>query len=145
MFDQLFRSPAVLRRHRDGPLAQERVAFLTRLAIQGSPTSTLLKCARYGLAIAHVLQARPPDQVFTTSEIDGLARAWAVDRVQHRRAVGPRWALSTVPSGRHRVSHIVGPRDAFTDARTSLRARSRRLCHGTARPLAVCDDVCQSP
>ncbi len=41
MFDQLFRSPAVLRRHRDGPLAQERVAFLTRLAIQGSPTGTL--------------------------------------------------------------------------------------------------------
>jgi hypothetical protein len=55
MFDQLFRSPAVLRRHRDGPLAQERVAFLTRLAIQGSPTGTLLKCARYGLAIAQAL------------------------------------------------------------------------------------------
>src|SRR6266849_1041688 len=91
MFDQLFRSPAVLRRHRDGPLAQERATFLTSLAIQGSPTGTLLKCARYCLAIARVLQARPPDQVFTTSEIDGLARAWAVDRVHQRRAVDPRW------------------------------------------------------
>jgi integrase/recombinase XerD len=91
MFDQLFRYPAVLRRHRDGPLAHERATFLTSLAIQGSATGTLLKCARYCLAIAHVLQARPPDHVFTTSEIDVLARAWAVDRVQHRRAVGPRW------------------------------------------------------
>jgi len=91
MFDQLFRYPAVVRRHRDGPLAHERATFLTSLAIQGSATGTLLKCARYCLAIAHVLQARPPDQVFTTSELDVLARAWAVDRVQHRRAVGPRW------------------------------------------------------
>ena len=91
MFDQLFRSPAVLRRHRDGPLAHERATFLTSLAIQGSAAGTLLKCARYCLAIAHVVQARPPDHVFTTSEIDVLARAWAVDRVQHGRAVGPRW------------------------------------------------------
>ena len=91
MFDQLYRSRAVVRRHRDGPLAQERATFLTSLAIQGSATGTLLKCARYCLAIAHVLQAKPPAQVFSTSEIDGLAGAWAVERVQHRRAVGPRW------------------------------------------------------
>jgi hypothetical protein len=91
MFDHLFRYPAVLRRHRDGPFARERATYLTSLAIQGSPTGTLLKCARHCLAIAQVLQTRPADHSFTTSEIDGMAREWAAGRVQHRRAAGPRW------------------------------------------------------
>ena len=91
MFDHLFRYPAVLRRHRDGPFARERATYLTSLAIQGSPTGTVLKCARYCLAIAQVLQTRPADHSFTTSEIDGMAREWAAGRVQHRRAAGPRW------------------------------------------------------
>ena len=91
MFDQLFRYPAVLRRHRDGPLAHERATYLTSLTARGSAPGTLLKCARYCLAIAHVLQTRPLDQSFTTPEIDALAREWAAGRVQHRRAAAPRW------------------------------------------------------
>src|SRR6516164_7043081 len=91
MFDQLFRYPAVLRRHRNGPFAQERATYLTSLAIQGSPTGTILKCARYCLAIAQVLRTRPADHSFTTSEIDGMARKWAAGRVQHRRAAAPCW------------------------------------------------------
>jgi hypothetical protein len=72
MFDQLFRYPAVLRRHRDGPLADERTAYLARLAARGSAPGTLLKYARYCLAIAHVVQATPHDRSFTTSDIDIL-------------------------------------------------------------------------
>ena len=118
MFDQLFRYPAVLRRHRNGPFAQERATYLTSLAIQGSPTGTVLKCARYCLAIAQVLQTRPADHSFTTSEIDGMAREWAAGRVQHRHAAGPMnsfgrpprdfsnfWAAGRRPERRHTPTH----------------------------------------
>ncbi|MBI3264192.1 MAG: hypothetical protein HYZ58_13730 [Acidobacteria bacterium] len=91
MFDQLFRYPAVVRRHRDGPLASERVTYLASLATRGSAPETLLKYARDCLAIAHVVQATPCDRSFTTSEIDVLARTWAEGRVQRRRAAAPRW------------------------------------------------------
>jgi site-specific recombinase XerD len=91
MFDQLFRYPAVVRRHGDGPFAQERATYLAGLARRGSPTETLLKYARYCLAIAHVVHATPPDRSFTTSEVDDLARQWAATRVDDRRATAPRW------------------------------------------------------
>ncbi len=91
MFDQLFRYPGVLRRHRDGPLAHERATYLASLAARGSAPGTLLRHARYCLAIAHVVQRTPRDRSFTTSEIDLLAGQWAADRVQHRRAAAPRW------------------------------------------------------
>jgi hypothetical protein len=91
MFDQLFRYPAVVRRHRDAPFAHERATYLVGLASRGSATETLLKYARYCLAIAHVVHATPPDRSFTTSEIDGLAREWAARRVHDRRAAAPRW------------------------------------------------------
>jgi integrase/recombinase XerD len=91
MFDQLFRYSGVVRRHRDGPLAHERATYLASLATRGAPPGTLLKYARYCLAIAHVVQATPHDRSFTASEIDILAQEWAADRVQHRRAAAPRW------------------------------------------------------
>src|SRR5712692_7880558 len=91
MFDQLFRYPGVVRRHRDGPLAHERATYLASLATRGSAPGTLLKYARYCLAIAHVVQPTPRDRSFSTSEIDILARQWAAGRVQHRRAAAPRW------------------------------------------------------
>ena len=91
MFDQLFRYPAVVRRHGDAPFAHERATYLAGLASRGSATETLLKYARYCLAIAHVVHATPPDKSFTTSEIDGLAREWAARRVHDRRAAAPRW------------------------------------------------------
>ena len=93
MFDQLFRYPAVVRRHRDGPFAHERATYLAGLASRGSATETLLKYARYCLAIAHVVQATPPDRSFTTSEIDGLARTWAAARVHDRGTATPRRPL----------------------------------------------------
>ncbi len=43
MFETLFSYPAVLRRHRDGPLAAERAAYLEGLATQGTARGTLLR------------------------------------------------------------------------------------------------------
>jgi site-specific recombinase XerD len=93
MFDQLFGYPAVVRRHRDGPFAHERATYLADLASRGSATETLRKYARYSLAIAHVVQATPPDRSFTTSEVDSFARKWAAARVHDRGTPTPRRTL----------------------------------------------------
>jgi len=91
MFDHLFRYPGVVRRHRDGPFAHERATYLASLATRGIAPETLLQYARYCLAVAHVVQSTPRDRMFTTAEVEGLAKTWAADRVQHRRAAAPYW------------------------------------------------------
>lgn len=142
MFDQLFRYPGVLRRHRDGPLANDRAMYLASLATRGSAPGTLLKCARYCLAIAQMVQATRHDRSFTTSEIDVLARTWAAARVQHRRAAAPRWphehfrAIATEflkSCGRWTPPSTVSPPyarevDDFVAAEQRDRLRSPRTC-----------------
>ncbi len=61
------------------------------LATRGIAHQTLLTYARYCLAVAHVVQSTSRDRVFTTAEIEVLARTWAAGRVRRRRAAGPRW------------------------------------------------------
>lgn len=90
MFAQLFRRPATLRRHREGPLAAERARYLTSLAAHGSAFETLRRRAPCCLAVAQMLEASPPGRVFTTSEVDALINAWGAGRVYHRRAMAPR-------------------------------------------------------
>lgn len=91
MFDTLFRYGAVVRRHREGPLATERTAYLAHLAARGSPVGTLLHRARYCLAVAHALESLPPSRALTDAEITTLARSWAAGRVEGKRALTPRW------------------------------------------------------
>jgi site-specific recombinase XerD len=55
MFDQLFKRPHALARHRSGPLLAERLAFLTHLADQGCSRGTLRHTAHDLLAIAKML------------------------------------------------------------------------------------------
>ncbi len=70
MFDQLFKSPIALARHRTGPLLEERLAFLTHLANQGYSRRQLRRNANDLLVIAQLLgpasrarKAMTPDQV----------------------------------------------------------------------------------
>ena len=46
MFETLFTYPRVLRRHREGPLAEERAVYLSELAAQCVAPATLIKQAR---------------------------------------------------------------------------------------------------
>src|SRR5579871_4332510 len=62
MFDQLFECPLSVARYRNGPMLQERLAFLTHLANQGSSRSTLRSNACLLLAIAHALGQAPSPQ-----------------------------------------------------------------------------------
>jgi integrase len=94
MFETLFFYSAVLRRHRERPLAAERAAHLRSLAFQGMAHGTLLRCARYCLCVAEYLkQSLSLDQPLSVEEIEILARRWAGDRVASGRASGVRWPI----------------------------------------------------
>jgi hypothetical protein len=55
MFDSLFTYPSVLKRHKEGPLAAERVAYPEALAARGAAHSTLLRRAVFCLCVAQSL------------------------------------------------------------------------------------------
>ena len=48
----MFSTPELVARHRDGPLAEERLAYLQHRSDLGSARRTLIDCATYLLAIA---------------------------------------------------------------------------------------------
>lgn len=91
MFENLFTYPAVLRRHRDGPQAAERAAYLGRLATQGAAHGTLLRRAAYCLCVAREVEHLPADHMFGRIEVDGFACAWATKRTAEGWAAAPRW------------------------------------------------------
>lgn len=91
MFERFFTYPAVLKRHREGPLARERATYLEGLATQGMAHGTLLWRARYSLCVGRELEGWPADHRFADSDVGELATAWAAKRVAQGRAKGPRW------------------------------------------------------
>ena len=91
MFEQLFTYPGVLKRHCEGPLAQERRMYLAALAAQGMARETLLWRARYSLCVAREIEPWPAAHRFTENEIEKLASMWASKRVEQRRAQATRW------------------------------------------------------
>jgi len=91
MFETLFTYPSVLRRHREGPLAAERVAYLSELADRGMAHGTILRRSSYCLCIAIALQRWPPDRCFDEAEVELLAQDWAAQRTAAGRASSPRW------------------------------------------------------
>lgn len=79
MFDRLFPCPRAAARYRDGPLAEERLAFLTHLARQGMSRWALQKVAFHTLAGAHALRlTQRPGEVISPAEIEQRARRWAL-------------------------------------------------------------------
>jgi site-specific recombinase XerD len=91
MFETLFTYPAVVGRHRDGPLATERAGYLDGLAGQGMARGTLLLRASYCLCVARELERWPLDHRLAASDIDDLATAWAAKRAAQGRARSTRW------------------------------------------------------
>lgn len=123
MFETLFFYPSVLRRHRDGPLAAERAAFLRSLAAQGMARGTLLRCARYCLCVAEYLKRWLLPRPIDAQEIDTLARRWAAERVASGRASSPRW-----------------PAEHFRFAATAFLRSSGRLQPPVPKPPGTYDD-----
>ena len=69
MFETLFTYSRVLRRHREGPLAEERAAYLADLAAQCVAPATLIKKARCCLRVAVELERWPADHCFDNDEV----------------------------------------------------------------------------
>lgn len=92
IFETLYSYPRVLRRHREGPLAAERAAFVEALAARGLTRETQLRQCRYCLCVAREVQRRPPDRLFDRSDVSKMADDWAARRVAAGRAATPRWA-----------------------------------------------------
>lgn len=91
MFETLFTRPGALRRHREGPLAAERAAYLSELAAQGIARGTILCRSFYCLCVAVELQRWPPDRCFDEDEVEELAATWAAERPARGRASSSRW------------------------------------------------------
>lgn len=78
MFDQLFERPRALARHRDGPLAEERLRYLSHLDRQGMVQGSLRSTAAYLLLIADRLRlADRPDEIIALTEVQQQADFWA--------------------------------------------------------------------
>ena len=91
MFETLFSYPAVLRRHRDGPLAAERAAYLGALVAQGMARETVLCRAAYCLCVAVELERWPAERLFDVHEVDQIADEWAARHLSIGRASSLRW------------------------------------------------------
>src|SRR6267378_3184521 len=89
MFEQLFTLPAIVRRHRNAPLAQEREEFLLHLHQRGTGRSNLRIYASLLIHIVSLLGLKKLRDV-RPAEIRNAARSW--DRYRGRRGgrgVGP--------------------------------------------------------
>jgi len=102
MFELLFSRPSAVERHRSAPLADERASYLKRLADQGTPASTLRRCAYCCRWLAHRIQAWPPQYLFQREDLAHLSAVWARRRTRRKRAVplpSPKESFCAVAKG----------------------------------------------
>ena len=91
MFDQLFKQPCALKRHRSAPLAQERASYLAQRAEEGAAPETLVGLARELLVVVHELELVNND-VITPEAIEIAADRWARQQKRRHRARTEHWS-----------------------------------------------------
>jgi integrase/recombinase XerD len=91
MFDQLFKQPCALLRHKNAPLASERESFLAKCAKDGAAPSTLVKLARELFVIAQEMDLTNNDMI-TLLAIEIAAERWARQQKHRHRAQSERWS-----------------------------------------------------
>jgi integrase/recombinase XerD len=94
MFDTLYHSSLAASRHANGPLAEERRAFLSHLASQGMARETLTGYASELLVVAAFLKRRGPGPV-ERSDIERWARQWAKRRLRLGHVQSVKWPAYT--------------------------------------------------
>jgi len=83
MFKELFDKPGAVKRHLNAPMVEERVLFLRHQAERDMARNTLRSYANNMIEISRELKlVDKSDKVFTTQEIDHLARKWAKKRAR---------------------------------------------------------------
>lgn len=95
MFERIFKHRAVIRRHREGPLVEDRLRYLLFKAEGGAAWKTLSITADYLLAVATRMALTNSSKV-SMAEIEKAANRWA-----HRK------------TGKHPTASLVGRRRGF--------------------------------
>ena len=86
MFETRFSRPDAMERPHHGPRAVERAAYLTQLAAQGTPRTTLRIRAPDCLRLARELEHWPPDHPCPLTAINTMAVAGATQRTTSGQA-----------------------------------------------------------
>jgi integrase len=86
MFEQIFKLPSAIARHREGPLAKERANYLAHLASRGASRSLLRQTEFYMLAAARRMKLDETSQL-SPEQIVAAARSWA-NRRQRKSYTG---------------------------------------------------------
>ena len=146
MFEKIFSYPAVLRRHREGPLASERLEYLQYLSDRGAALGTLLRQARYCLCIAREIQRWPREHCFDAAELEAIAASWAARRVAQGRAAAPRWPKETVLLRRLQLFGTAWPLGTrSSSAARPLRCVARRFPRGGVPGTGIGPGNAQEP
>jgi integrase/recombinase XerD len=90
MFEQLFKYPAVLSRHRDAPFAGERGSYLVHRQEDGTSLATLRRIARELLVIVGKMDLQPA--TIGLDAIEVAAGSWARHQKRRGRAGQHRWS-----------------------------------------------------
>ena len=90
MFEALFKYPAVLSRHREAPLANERESYLAYRAKDGTSVATLRRIARELYVIVREMDLRSTKIRFDA--IDSAAKHWARRQRRCGRVHQLRWS-----------------------------------------------------
>lgn len=91
MFEKLYKCRRVLARHQTGPMAKERVDYLSHRARQGAAKGTLLNVARELLVISREINLIPGHAI-EIAEIEAAAKRWARRQQRRHRALTQKWS-----------------------------------------------------
>jgi len=83
MFDELFRSPAVVQRHLRSPLLQERLGYLQHCANQGYRLTTLRELAADLLLIENLLGLETSSDLISLADVQAGVSGWVDRRPRH--------------------------------------------------------------
>jgi integrase/recombinase XerD len=104
MFEQIFKAPHTLMRHRQGPLADERTRYLAQLAEGGVSQSTLRHAAIFLLGFATRIDLTG-DQKVSPEQFDGAADDWA-----RRKKLSETRPTKSDDSGPDHFQHLFFPK-----------------------------------
>lgn len=91
MFETLFRYPAIVARHQNGPFAEARERFLSHCYEQGMAQATLQRRAQELLVVAERIDITVGEEI-KPSVIEAAADRWAREQRKRKRAQGLRWS-----------------------------------------------------
>jgi integrase/recombinase XerD len=150
MFERLFNRPITLAQHWAGPLLEERLRYLSRLAEQGVARHGLQVRAYYLLIVAQRLRlAERPGEVITPGEIERQARRWA-QQPGPRKVIGSEWQrvyflryatqwlqfcgrLQPLSEPPHRYAEMIAPFADFLGREKGLVPSTIRACCSRVR------------